>query len=149
METSNVATHVPSERCAECGAKILIECPTCGQGIRGRYIVPGVVNLGQTYSPPDFCDSCGLPFPWAGRQARIYELQNLLDEEDLDDATALTVREQLQALMDPDLDERQQAQHWKRIKEAAPGFLDKAATHPVVTSLLTAWLKKEVGLPPS
>jgi hypothetical protein len=55
----------------------------------------------------------------------------------------------LDALLDPDLDEQEQAKRWKRIKSAAPGFLEKTATQPIVTSLLTAWLKKEVGLLPT
>jgi hypothetical protein len=130
---------------------LLSTCASCGERIRGVLLTPGVINLGQTYTPPPFCDKCGSPHPWAGRQARIYELQNLLDEEGLDSATELAVREQLDALVDPDLDEREQAKRWKRIKSAVPGFLDleKAATQPILTSLLTAWLKKEVGLPPT
>jgi hypothetical protein len=47
------------------------------------------------------------------------------------------------------LDEKEQAKRWKQIKSGAPGFLEKAATQPIVQSLLTAWLKKEIGLPPT
>lgn len=98
---------------------------------------------------PSFCDDCGSPFPWAGREAHIYQLQNLLDAENLDPADVLVVREQLQALMDGELGEAEQATRWQRVKAAAPGFLEKAATQPIVTSLLTAWVKKEIGLPPT
>lgn len=83
-----------------------------------------------------------------GRRAST-SFRTWLDEEQLDSATELQVQEQLQALLNPDLDEAEQAKRWKRIKAAAPGFLEKAATQPIVTSLLTAWLKKEVGLPPT
>jgi hypothetical protein len=149
VATRDVTSHAASERCSRCGAMIMSTCASCGQRIRGVLITPGVVNLGQTYTPPQFCDQCGTPHPWAGRQARIYELQNKLDEEELDSGTELVVREQLEGLLDPDLDEEEQAKRWKRIKSSAPGFLEKAATQPIVTSLLTAWLKKEVGLSPN
>jgi hypothetical protein len=114
--------------------------------IHGYYQIPGVY-YSQTYTPPKFCHACGSPYPWAGRQERVYQLQNLLDEEHLDEADALMVREQLDALLNPDLDEKEQAKRWKRIATAAPGFLEKASTNPIVTSLLTVWLRKEIGLP--
>jgi len=44
---------------------------------------------------------------WTAR-GRIYELQNRLDDEELDSATELVVREQLEALTNPDLDEAEQ-----------------------------------------
>jgi hypothetical protein len=83
-----------------------------------------------------------------GRKARVYELQNRLDDEELDSATELLVREQLEALTSPDLDEAEQLKRWQRIKSAAPDFLVKAATSPIVTSLVTAEAKKQLGLPP-
>lgn len=138
-----------ADRCAECGAVVLSACPSCGYRIKGVYFSPHVLSLGQTYTPPNFCDQCGSPYPWVGRQARIYELQNLLDEEHLDAATELTVREQLEALADPDLEEAEQLKRWKRVKSAAPDFLLKAATQPIVTSLVTAYAKNELGLPPN
>ena len=83
-----------------------------------------------------------------GPEARICELQNRLDDEELDPATELLVREQLEALTNPDLDELEQVKRWQRIKNAAPDFLLKAATSPIVTSLVTAEAKKQLGLPP-
>jgi hypothetical protein len=59
------------------------------------------------------------------------------------------VREQLEALINPDLDEADQVKRWGRIKTAAPEFLLRAATNPIVTSLLTAEAKKQLGLPPN
>jgi hypothetical protein len=49
--------------------------------------------------------------------------------------------------MNPDLDEKEQAKRWKRIMTAAPDFLYKAASQPIVTSLLTGFMKHEVGWP--
>ena len=127
----------------------MTQCPSCYQRLRGRYRVPGIVSVSASYTKPNFCDNCAAVLPWAGRDARIYELQNRLDEEQLDAATELVVREQLEALMDPDLDEAEQVKRWKRIKTAAPDFLLKTATSPIVTSLATAEAKKQLGLPPS
>jgi hypothetical protein len=125
---------------------VLTHCPACNFRIRGYHYIPNVVH--GHYTKPDFCDNCGAAFPWVGRQARIYELQNRLDDENLDPATELVVREQLDALIDPDLDEADQVKRWQRIKNAAPDFLLKAATSPIVTTLVTAEAKKQLGLPP-
>lgn len=148
VDVIDASLKAPSSHCSTCGAEVLTGCSSCGHRIRGRYRVPGVIG-GGSYSPPSFCDGCGSPFPWAGRKARVYQLQNLLDEEELDSAAELVVREQLQALLDPDLDDADQARRWKRVKAAAPGFLDRAATQPIVQSLLSAWLKQELHLPPT
>jgi hypothetical protein len=43
-------------------------------------------------------DECGRPHPCASRQARFYELENMLDEQDVDPADALRVRDELEAL---------------------------------------------------
>ena len=147
VETSDLTLHPPSPRCEECGARVLTACPACNSRIRGRYFVPGVIGVSK-YEKPNFCDSCGAAFPWVGRKARVYELQNRLDDEELDSATELLVREQLEALTSPDLDEAEQLKRWQRIKSAAPDFLVKAATSPIVTSLVTAEAKKQLGLPP-
>jgi hypothetical protein len=147
IASSDMSVKAPSPRCAECGAPVLTGCPQCNFRIQGYYHVPGVFG-GYEYDKPNFCDRCGAAFPWVGRKARIYELQNRLEEEHLDPATELIVREQLEALTDPDLDDAEQVKRWKRIKTAAPDFLLKAATSPIVTSLITAEAKKQVGLPP-
>jgi hypothetical protein len=147
VETSNIERHAINPRCGECGAPILTRCPACNFRIRGYHLIPGVIH--GTYTKPDFCDKCGAAFPWVGRAARIYELQNRLDEEELDPANELLVREQLEALANPDLEEAEQVKRWQRIKTAAPDFLLRAATSPIVTSLVTAEAKKQLGLPPS
>src|SRR5690606_36950705 len=103
-----------------------------------------VISAGASYSPPEFCFSCGSPFPWATRQARIYELQNLLDEEDLDEADRLTVSEQLSALQDPDLDEAEQVERWSRIKKLSPGLM--ASGQRIIETVVTAAVKAQLGL---
>ena len=78
---TNVAGEV-GERCPTCGANVLTGCPKCRTRIRGYYHVPGVTSFTGDYTPPRFCDSCGAPFPWLDRQGRIFELENMLDDED-------------------------------------------------------------------
>ena len=147
IESQDIEWHSPSDRCPICGAQVLTACPVCDRRIRGVYKASGIAA--SVYDRPDFCDKCGGAFPWVGRTARIYELQNRLDEEQLDSATELVVREQLEALTNPDLDDDEQIKRWKRIASAAPGFMQKTASSPLVASLLTAYMKKELGLPPT
>lgn len=117
--------------------------------IRGSYIVPGVIGIGSEYTAPDFCADCGHPFPWASRQARIYELMNILDEERLDPAAELAVREQLEALVNPDLDDAEQETRWTRVRRLAPTLWEKSGVQAIVTSLVLAEARAKLGLPPA
>lgn len=132
------------ERCTTCGGRILTACPECGYRLRGDYEVEGVMFIGEP-SRPSFCDKCGAAFPWVDRQGRIYELQNRLDDEGLDPATELLVREQLEALMDPDMDEDEAARVWKRVIGLAPGFWEKSGVRKIIESLATAYVLKQLG----
>ena len=90
------------------------------------------------------CDGCGEPFPWATRQQRIYQLENLLDEENIDEMTRLLVQEDLERLRTSEgLTEQEQLGIWKRIKARAPGLLADVGWK---TSLLTALLRDKLGL---
>lgn len=142
-QTTDLDLDIVSERCSICGAKVLTACPHCDERIPGRYAVPGRV-VTQVSQIPDFCDKCGSPFPWASRQARVYELENILDEQNLDEATRLTVSEQLQALRDPDLPENEQRRRWQTIKKLAPGILD--AGKQIVVTVVSAEIKRQLGL---
>lgn len=133
-------------RCTTCGAKVLTGCPACGQRIRGYYDVPGVAAIGFGYDPPSFCDRCGAAFPWVGRKERIYELQNRLDEENLDPATELELRETLDALAEGGLDEKTERQRWERVKRLAPGFWDRSGVRAVLESVVSAAAKSQLGL---
>src|SRR3712207_6503625 len=104
VQTTDITGAEVGEKCPTCGSKVLTACPGCDGRIRGYYDVPGVVDLTGGYTPPRFCDLCGRPFPWLDREGRIFLLENMLDDEDLDGADELAVREQLRALADPDLD---------------------------------------------
>lgn len=80
----------------------------------------------------------------ADRQARIYELQNRLDREELDEGTRLKVRELLDALADPDLDDDEAVRRWDRVRKLAPGLWGKG--QGIVADLATAYMKRELGL---
>lgn len=135
-------------RCGECGAPILTACPACGHRIRGKLEVPGVVDLTGQYDRPRFCDNaeCGAPFPWVDRQGRIYELENLLDEENLDPADELTVREQLDALAELDPDDDEARRRWQRVREKAPGLWEKSGARSILESVVSASIKGGLGL---
>ena len=140
--TRDVSEVSPSKRCTSCGAAVLTACTSCGSPIQGDLVVPGVVAIGFAYDPPDFCHECGTPFPWVGRQGRIYELENLLDDELLDPADELAVREQLQALAGEDLD----ARRWKRVKKLAPELLQKGTAQRIFESVASASIRSQLGL---
>jgi hypothetical protein len=132
--------------CVDCGAQITARCPACGIRIRGRYYNPDVEDLGP-FELTRFCDGCGEPYPWATRQDRIYQLENLLDEEDVDEPTKLLVREDLERLRlaDAELDQDAQLAIWRRIKSRTPGLLAGAAWN-VGQNLLSAYVQQKLGL---
>ena len=105
----------------------------------------GVIDLTPASDPPNFCDRCGSAFPWVDRQGRIFELQNKLDDEHLDQATELLVREQLEALLNADIDDEEAARRWKKIKELAPGLWEKSGVRNIIESLVTAYVRAQAG----
>jgi hypothetical protein len=108
--------------------------------------VPGVIGLGAGYEPPDFCDHCAAPFRGVSRQGRIYELMNLLDDEDLDAATELEVREQLEALTQPDLPDDEAARRWARVKAKAPALWEKSGAQRILETVVTAAIKAQLDI---
>jgi hypothetical protein len=77
-----------ADRCTECGAPVLTACPDCGHRIRDYFVIPEVTRAPQ--DRPSFCDKCGAAFPWVGRTERLYELENVMEQEEgLDEATKL------------------------------------------------------------
>jgi hypothetical protein len=134
-----------SDFCAGCGAAVMNACDSCGANIRGVEIDPPVLVIGGESSPPPrFCEGCGAPFPWLDRQGRIYELQNMLQREGLDPADELYVREQLDALADPDLSKEQQQERWARVKKRAPGVV--AAGGRIIETLASAAARSQLGI---
>jgi len=58
-----------SKHCDQCGAETIIECPKCGEPIRGKYHIERVANLRST-PVPEFCHKCGEPYPWVGKKLK-------------------------------------------------------------------------------
>src|SRR5687768_3994107 len=101
---------------------------------------------GSSWNFGGVCDACGAPFPWLDRQGRIYELMNLLDGVGLDPATELEVREQLEALKNPDLDEAEAGRRWQRVPQMAPGFWEKSGVRPILETVISAAIRNQLGL---
>jgi hypothetical protein len=97
--------------------------------------------------PDSFCWDCGEPYPWATREERIGKLYDEIDFEDLDEATLLTVHEQIAVLSAPvdEVTDEAQARAGRRIRDIAPKAWE--AIVPVLQSLLTAEAKRQLGLP--
>lgn len=130
--------------CTECGAPIIGRCPACGVRIRG--MERGLAGAMSKYVPPKFCDGCSEPLPWANRQDYIYQLENILDVEDIDPSTRLLVLEDLERLRTGnDLSEDKQIEIWKRVKDRAPGLFAGSALR-IIQSLATAYIEKRLGL---
>jgi hypothetical protein len=90
---------------------VLTACPNCDLRIRGDYFLPGVIGV-STASRPSFCDEWGSASPWATREERIFELENLLDEEDIEEADRVVIQDELRRLGNAVLTEKDERQAW-------------------------------------
>jgi hypothetical protein len=143
--TGIVPGVVVARRCETCGAVVLLDCPACHTPIRGN-----PVGIATFYTPPDFCFACGQAFPWASRQAVVYALQNLLDEQpNLSEGDRRHIDEELSSLLEPPIDAKvgtRQQRAMETLRRLAPRVWDKA--WPVAATLLTAEARAKLGLPP-
>src|SRR4051812_34510092 len=80
--------------CGHCGARVVQACWSCDVVILGAHM------LGLGSRPLERPESwhCGEPYPWATREERVGKVFHLIDHEDLDEATLLTVRERIAVL---------------------------------------------------
>jgi hypothetical protein len=131
--------------CSEYGAPVIRACPKCSAKILGAY--EGVMSGGPD-EPEKFCFSCSAPYPWADRDALIMQLRNVLEfEPGLDDATRLEVGEQIAVLSGADEDNKRRVKAGESLRKLAPkGW---AAAQPILQTLVSAELKKQLGLPPT
>jgi hypothetical protein len=134
-----------AENCSTCGARVLTACPSCGLRIRGDYHVPGVF-VAASPGTPSFCDGCGSAFPWASREERIYELENLLDEADIDEADLVIIQDQLARLRDSSLSDKDEKLAWETIKRRAGEAIKGPAVKRVVEGLVSAAIRHQLGL---
>jgi hypothetical protein len=70
----------------------------------------------------------------------------MLDEEELDPATRLEVREQLEVLADPTLGEEEQAAGWEKVKRLAPTLWEKTGAQKILVTVVSAALKHRFDL---
>lgn len=130
--------------CSKCGAPVITACPKCSAKLLGSY--EGVIGSGPE-EPEKFCFTCGAPYPWADRESLIMQLRNVLEfEPGLDDATRLEVGEQIAVLSKPEEDNKRRVRAGQALRELAPkGWL---AAQPIVQTLVSAELRKQLGFPP-
>lgn len=133
------------ENCPTCGARVLTACQHCDLRIRGDHFIPGVAVI-STYQRPSFCDGCGSAFPWATREERIFELENLLDEEDIDEADQVVIQDQLRRLRNSGLSEREEEQAWETIKRRAGKAITSGPVVRVLEGLVSAAIRQQLGL---
>lgn len=77
--------HRTREHCTECGAKTISTCPSCNESIPGKMHFEGVGVFGGLPEAPEYCGSCGEPFPWTSleEQATIETADRNERREDL------------------------------------------------------------------
>lgn len=135
--------------CPRCGARVLVGCETCGLRIRGRFLSRGVYGVGNMAPPwerPSFCDECGSAHPWATREERIFELENILDQEDIDEADRVFIQDRLTDLRVDGIDEARERQLWAQIRQRSGAFLTSAPVQRIIEALITAKMRKDLGI---
>lgn len=119
------------DKCTTCGKEILVKCPNCNNRIRGHKAGNGLFEFNDIPNP-GFCDVCAYLFPWASRADKIYELENRLDAEDIDEDNRKIINTELEKLINPNLSEEDQHRIWARVSEKA----GQALRNPAVTQLI-------------
>lgn len=109
----------------------------------GVYAVP--------WKPDEFCWQCGLPYPWASREAIANHIENLLDEQPgLAEGDRRDLLERLAALREAPTGadvERRQVGALSALKRLAPKAWELA--QPLISTIATAEIKRQMGLPPT
>lgn len=123
---------------------VLRECPTCRVALRGDDSL-----IATPWKPADFCWSCGMSLPWVSRRGIVYAIQNMLDEQQLVEGDRRQLEEQLGSLLETPSEaaiERRQQRALEMLRRLAPAAWEKA--WPVAAAILTAEVKRQLGLPP-
>lgn len=138
-------TVVP-DMCSECGGKVLTACELC------EVRIPGAVSGGDIFwefipsDLPYFCDNCGSMYPWATKRERIYELENRLRNEAIDEVDYKAISDQLQKLLNDDLSSEEEKKIWERVKSKAGVFFFSENVKDIATSLMTKVLRDQLGI---
>jgi hypothetical protein len=128
--------------CRQFGAPVITACESCSAALPGGYT--NVIVAGPK-APDAFCFNCGAPHRWTSREQRIGHLQNLLEFEELDDATQLTIIEELTVLAAPveEVPDERRVGAAERIRRLAPKLWETGL--PVLQSVATAAVKAHFG----
>jgi hypothetical protein len=120
---------------------MLAGCTACGIRIRGARYTPAAMGSGR-YELPAFCDECGAVHPWATREQRIYELENILDEEEIDEADRLFLHDRLRELREMDAaDSKAEERVWRAIGQRGRAFVQRPAVRAIVENIVTEGVK--------
>ncbi|MDR3504365.1 MAG: DUF2321 domain-containing protein [Legionella sp.] len=69
--------------CDKCGEALITQCPECKTPIRGDIPLTHIID----YFPPNYCHSCGKPFPWLDKKIKaaieMAELEEVLTSEEI------------------------------------------------------------------
>lgn len=132
-----------SEFCPDCGEPTTTKCESCDASIRGYYYIGGILTT-RAYIPPNYCFSCGTPFPWARRQ--LDAANALIEElEGLSDAEIKQLRTSIPDLAKDTPQTQVSAVRYKRLLGKAKGAAVKALEN-VVVNLATEGAKKLIGM---
>lgn len=79
--------------CDKCGEKTITKCENCGADIRGRYKVPGIIDLrAQQEEAPKYCYNCGKMYPWT--KSKLQALNEIIDlADELEEAEKSELKE--------------------------------------------------------
>jgi hypothetical protein len=80
------------------------------------------------------------------RQRRIYELETMLDEEHLDPADELEVREPLERLGAGGVHTEDERRRWEVVKEKAPGLWEKSGARSIMEPVISAAIRAQLGI---
>lgn len=68
------------KHCTICGAKVISHCPSCNHKINGLLELDYAYFGNRPYTRPDYCHSCGSPYPWT--TAALEATKLLIAEEE-------------------------------------------------------------------
>lgn len=132
--------------CDRCGAAIYSACPSCEAPFPS-----GVLHFTESEYPRAFCRGCGQPLPWATREDIVAHIENVLAENrDVAEGDRRLLIEQLDSLRrspDDNAVQQRQIRALERLRGAAPKLWEGVL--PVLTPILTAELRRALGLPPT
>jgi hypothetical protein len=96
---------------------------------------------------PSCCDGCGAAHPWATREQRICELENILDEENIDEADRVFVRDRLRERREAkDLDGKRERQLWTQIRDRSGRFLTSQPVQRIPETVVSAAIRSQLGI---